>query len=57
MNVSVLLSLYSGESPSYLDACLNSLFLQSHNHPEVVIVQDGFIPKNLTHVIDVTGST
>ena len=52
MNVSVLLSLYSGESPSYLDACLNSLFLQSHKPSEVVIVQDGFIPKNLTHVID-----
>ncbi len=46
MKISVLLSLYTKESPDFLDSCLGSLYNQSHFPDEVVIVFDGEV-KNL----------
>ncbi|WP_105180642.1 glycosyltransferase [Pseudoalteromonas sp. T1lg21] len=52
MNFSVLMSVYHRETPAYLDACLASLFKQTHKATEVVLVIDGPISRELHEVID-----
>lgn len=49
---SVLMSLYIKESPMFLDACLNSLYDQTVQADEVVIVLDGPISQSLKDVLD-----
>ncbi len=51
-NFSVLMSVYSQEKPKYLHACLVSITDQSLQPSEVVIVEDGPLPKDLRKVID-----
>ncbi|TMO40770.1 glycosyl transferase family 2 [Pseudoalteromonas sp. S4389] len=52
MKFSVLMSVYSGEIPSFLESCLNSLLLQTLPPAEVVLVEDGKIPEELDIVIE-----
>jgi glycosyltransferase involved in cell wall biosynthesis len=49
---SVLMSLYEKESPVYLEECLNSLYLQSVQADEIVIVFDGPLPSSLINVVE-----
>ena len=52
MSLSVLMSVYYGETPEYLEACLQSLADQTLKADEVVLVEDGPISIELKHVID-----
>ena len=52
MNFSVLLSLYNKEKPKNLCECLDSIFSQSVNPVEVIIVKDGPLSIELEKVID-----
>ncbi|MEZ8358963.1 glycosyltransferase [Vibrio splendidus] len=52
VNFSVLMSLYNAESSGNLDSCLNSLFNQTHQADEIVIVYDGPINIKLRGVVD-----
>lgn len=49
---SVLMSLYIKEQPSFLDQCLESLFNQSLQADEIIIVLDGPITKELKETIN-----
>lgn len=49
---SVLMSLYIKENSNYLDACLASLYLQSIQASEIVIVLDGKVTPELLLIID-----
>jgi glycosyltransferase involved in cell wall biosynthesis len=49
---SVLMSVYHADTPSFLMESLESLFTQSLRPLEVVIVEDGPIPRALKEVID-----
>ncbi|MFV0573823.1 MAG: glycosyltransferase [Vibrio sp.] len=49
---SVLMSLYIKERPEYLDACFDSLYKQSHQADEIVLVLDGPVTSELHKVID-----
>ena len=48
---SVLLSLYHKESPQYLRQSLDSIFQQSTLSPEIVLVEDGPLTKELYQVV------
>ncbi|WP_434566503.1 glycosyltransferase [Vibrio chagasii] len=48
---SVLLSLYDGEAPNYLDLCLRSIFDQTLAPKEVVLVIDGPIRQELKSIL------
>ncbi|MEZ9145876.1 glycosyltransferase [Vibrio sp. 10N.286.52.C3] len=48
---SVLLSLYDGEDPHYLDLCLRSIFEQTLAPEEVIIVIDGPIRQELKSIL------
>lgn len=52
MPFSVLMSVYKKEKASHLEDCLNSLERQSLKADEVVLVEDGPIPKELSSTID-----
>ena len=52
MSLSVLISVYFQEKPEYLDACLQSLLIQSLPAGEIVLVEDGEISSDLHSVID-----
>ena len=52
MSFSVLMSVYCGETPEYLEACLQSLADQKLKADEVVLVEDGLITSKLKDVID-----
>lgn len=53
MTISVLMSTYKNEKPQYLDASLNSIWMEQIRKPEqVVIVEDGPLPNALYAVID-----
>ena len=52
MNFSVLMSIYSKESPEFLSQSLESLLKQSVPADEVVIVKDGSVGENLESVLD-----
>ena len=51
-NFSVLMSLYSKENPDYLDLSLNSIFTQTVQPDQVVLVIDGPIGEELQRVVD-----
>jgi len=51
MDFSVLLSVYKGEKPGYLEECLDSLLAQTLPPREVVLVEDGPITGALEKVI------
>jgi len=44
VSVSVLMSLYHAEDPAFLDACLESLAMQTRQAQEIVLVLDGPVP-------------
>lgn len=46
------MSIYSKESPKYLDECLHSLFIQTLLPSEIVIVKDGPLTDCLEKVLD-----
>jgi len=52
MNVSVLMSVYFKEKPEYLEACLQSLAVQTLKADEVVLIQDGPISSDLKAIIE-----
>ncbi len=53
MNFSVLLSVYSKEQPIFLRQCLESIFQQTSLPTEIVLVEDGPLPQELSQVIKV----
>ena len=52
MNLSVLLSVYNKENPSYLAKSLDSIFSQTLFPTEVILVKDGPLNNELDSVID-----
>lgn len=48
---SVLLSLYKKEKPEYLKEALDSIFSQTVKSDDVVLVEDGLLPKELEDVV------
>lgn len=56
MKISVLLSLYTKESPAFLESCLESLFHQTYFPDEVVIVYDGPVRQELQDCVDIWSS-
>lgn len=56
MKFSVLMSLYIKEEPSYLNQCLESIYLQSLQAEEIIIVLDGPITNELNKVIKIWSS-
>ncbi|WP_182911198.1 glycosyltransferase [Pseudoalteromonas gelatinilytica] len=51
-NVSILASIYKGEQPHYFEKCLESLVNQEYKASEVVLVEDGPLPKELLTIIE-----
>ena len=51
MSVSVLISVYEGEQPRYLNEALTSLVEQTQKPDEVVLIEDGPISEGLREVI------
>lgn len=49
--ISVLMSVYIKEKPEYLDKALESIFLQTRQADEIVLVEDGKLNKELYSVI------
>ncbi|SDB07111.1 Glycosyl transferase family 2 [Pseudomonas sp. NFACC23-1] len=49
---SVLMSIHASEQSNYLEACFESLLRQSLQASEVVLVEDGPLPKNLSKSIE-----
>ncbi len=53
MKISVIISVYRSEKPAYFDRALQSIWTdQTHKPEEIVLVQDGPIPDDLTAVIE-----
>lgn len=52
MTFSVLMSIYAGEKPDYLNIALDSLATQTLRADEVVLVEDGPLPESLHAVIE-----
>ncbi len=52
MSLTVLMSVYFKEKPEYLEACLQSLAVQTLKADEVVLVEDGPISSDLKAVIE-----
>lgn len=52
LNISVLLSVYHKENPTYMRQSLNSIFSQTILPAEVVIVKDGPLPDSLNTIIN-----
>ncbi|MCX8985973.1 glycosyltransferase [Citrobacter portucalensis] len=48
---SVLLSLYKNESPLFLNECLNSIYEQTHQANEIVMVIDGVVSQELYDIL------
>ena len=54
INFSVLMSLYSRESPIFLDQCFESIWANQSVRPsQIVLVLDGPITKDLINIIDI----
>lgn len=51
-NFSVLMSLYIKEKPEYLNACMESILLQTVLPTEIIVVMDGPITEALQAVLD-----
>jgi amylovoran biosynthesis glycosyltransferase AmsE len=49
---SVLMSIYDKENPTYLNACLESLYNQTVRASEVILVLDGPVKQSLMNVIN-----
>lgn len=52
MKYSVLMSLYHKENPKYFELALKSVFEQSEEPDQVVLVIDGRIDDTLTEVVE-----
>jgi len=53
MKISVLMSLYDKEEPSWFEECLSSItYKQSLQPDEIVIVEDGALKPELTSILD-----
>ena len=48
---SVLMSVYKKENPSYMRDCLNSVFNQTLQPTEVVLVEDGPLTQELYDLV------
>jgi glycosyltransferase involved in cell wall biosynthesis len=48
---SVLMSIYKGENPAYLDSCLKSLHFQTLKPEEIILVEDGPLTCQLHEII------
>jgi glycosyltransferase involved in cell wall biosynthesis len=51
LGFTVLMSLYGGEKATYLDECFNSLHIQELIPPEIILIIDGPISKELNDVV------
>ena len=49
---SVLMSVYKGDDPSFLDKSLNSIYNQTLLPNEIILIKDGILNKELNSVID-----
>lgn len=49
---SVLMSVYRGEKPEFLDAAFHSLRSSTVSLTEVVLVEDGPLPESLHHIVE-----
>lgn len=52
MNFSVLMSLYKKENPKYFEQCMDSIFKQSLQSKNIIIVHDGPLTERLYQVLD-----
>jgi glycosyltransferase involved in cell wall biosynthesis len=52
LGLSVLIAVYEGEKPDFLEQCLRSLENQTLKANEVVLVEDGIIPLELKSIIE-----
>ena len=52
MDFSVLISLYDKEKANYLDEAFNSIFIQTVQPQELILVFDGYINDSLVEVVD-----
>ncbi len=52
MKFSVLMSVYKNDHPEYLRQSLDSILYQTMKPNEIVLVIDGFIPKDIKQIID-----
>ena len=52
MGFSVLMSVYKGERPEYLEKALLSVVNQTMQPTEIVLVEDGKLTEELYQVID-----
>ena len=50
--ISVLMSIFERERPDFLEKSLQSLVDQTYPADQLVLVWDGFVPKELTNVVD-----
>lgn len=57
MGISVLMSVYEKEKPAYLQEALTSLEEQTKKPEEIVLVEDGPLPKELEAVVQVFEKT
>ncbi|WP_289994195.1 glycosyltransferase [Photorhabdus laumondii] len=51
-NFSVLMSVYHKEQPSFFDQALHSVYEQTYQSNEIIIVQDGKLTKELYEIIE-----
>ena len=51
MTVSVLMSVYKGDNPRWLESCFESLRSQTLSANEIVLVKDGYLTPELDFVI------
>ena len=49
--ISVLMSVYKKENPTFLKASLDSIYAQTLKADEIILVEDGEIPPALEEVI------
>lgn len=52
MKFSILMSIYKNEQPRFFEQCMNSIYKQSIQSENIVIVHDGPLTKELYQVLD-----
>lgn len=52
MDFSLLMSVYKHEKPKHLTACFDSIYIQTVQPKEIVLVEDGPLPADLQQIIE-----
>lgn len=50
-DLSVLMTVYSGEKPDFLEQAIKSLLIQTHKAKEIIIIEDGSLTSELNKVL------